>query len=94
METENQQKIEWLQKAIRQLSQIDRRYQQAIQAKVDKLANFPQVPENLDIKHLEGNKYRLRHGDYRIFFEVIDGVPKIIQIQQVKRRKTTTYKTN
>lgn len=92
METENLQKIEWLQKAIRELSQIDRRYQLAIKTKVEKLVNFPQVPENLDIKHLEGSKYRLRHSDYRIFFEVIDDVPKIIQIQQVKRRKTTTYK--
>lgn len=92
METENLQKIEWLQKAIRELSQIDRRYQLAIKTKVEKLVNFPQVPENLDIKHLEGSKYRLRHGDYRIFFEVIDDVPKIIQIQKVKRRKTTTYK--
>ena len=30
--------------------------------------------------------------DFRIFFEVIDGEPKIINIMQVKRRTTTTYK--
>lgn len=94
METENQPKIEWVQKAIRELRQIDTRYQQAIRDKVNKLINFPQVSENLDIKHLEGSKYRLRHGDYRVFFEVIDEVPKIIQIQKVKRRTSQTYKNN
>lgn len=88
------QKIEWQQKAIRELNQIDTRYKQAIKDKVNKLIDFPQVPENLDIRHLEDKKYRLRHGDYRVFFEVIEGTPKIIKIQKVRRRKTTTYKTN
>ena len=46
----------------------------------------------IDMKHLGSNQYRMRHGDYRIFFELIDGVPKVINIMQVKRRTTTTYK--
>ncbi|MFC2292466.1 type II toxin-antitoxin system RelE/ParE family toxin [uncultured Kingella sp.] len=41
---------------------------------------------------MSGKQYRIRHGDYRIFFEVIDGEPKIINIMQVKRRTTTNYK--
>ena len=76
---------------------IDRRYRAAIEAKVAMLKDFP-FPDGFlfrrkaDVKHLSGKQYRIRHGDYRIFFEVIDGEPKIINIMQVKRRTTTTYK--
>ncbi len=90
MDTQDtRQKIEWTQKAIRELSKIDRRYEQAIRNKIDQLKDFPQV--NLDIKHLENANYRLRHGDYRIFFTVIDEVPKIIKIQKISRRTSKTY---
>ncbi|WP_304335434.1 type II toxin-antitoxin system RelE/ParE family toxin [Conchiformibius steedae] len=82
--------VEWTTKATRQLLQIDRRYIAAIREKVAKLTEFPQV--HLDIKHLENNQYRLRHGDYRVFFEVIDGTPKIINIQKIQRRNNRTYK--
>lgn len=82
--------VEWTQAAVRELGKIDRRYQKAIREKVGRLADFPQVA--LDIKHLDGNQYRLRHGDYRIFFQVVDGRPKIIRIESVKRRTDRTYK--
>lgn len=77
-------------KAASQLRKIDQRYMNAIKTKITMLKNFPDV--YLDMKHLGSNQYRMRHGDYRIFFEVIDGVPKVINIMQVKRRTTTTYK--
>lgn len=85
-------KIEWSQKAGRQLMKIDKRYTKAIIEKVARLADFPQVA--LDIKKMHGseNQYRLRVGDYRVLFEVLDGVPKIINIQQISRRTTQTYK--
>ena len=36
--------------------------------------------------------YRLRHGNYRIFFEWIkDEQPKIIKIQKIMRRQSKTY---
>lgn len=81
--------IEWAQKAKRELSKIDQRYRQPILEKVKQLADFPKV--HLDIKHLNGSKYRLRHGDYRILFEVEDGIAKIIKIQTVRRRNNRTY---
>ena len=83
-------KIECTQKAIRELSKIDRRYHTVIRNKVNQLATFPQV--NLDVKHLDGSTYRLRHGDYRIFFQYIEEVPKIIKIQKISRRTSQTYK--
>lgn len=79
-------------KATSQLRRIDQRYTIAIKTKIAMLKDFPDVYHVLDIKHLNGNQYRIRHGDYRIFFEVIDGVPKIINIMQVKRRTSRTYK--
>jgi mRNA interferase RelE/StbE len=84
--------IEWEPKAARQLAKIDRRYIKAIIAKVNELGNWPQ--QHADIVKMQdtSNKYRLRVGDYRVLFEVVDGIPKIIKIQQVLRRSTRTYK--
>ena len=39
----------------------------------------------------EKAKWRLRVGNYRIIFEVINGQPKIINIQAIKRRSERTY---
>lgn len=83
-------KVEWTVRAASQLLKIDRRYIATIREKVSALAGFPNV--HLDIKHLGGCEYRLRHGDYRVFFEVVDGVPKIIKIQKIQRRNSRTYK--
>ena len=85
--------VVWQPRAMRQFLNIDKRYRAAIEAKVAMLKDFP-FPGGfyLDVKHLNGNQYRIRHGDYRIFFEVKDDEPKIINIMQVKRRTTTTYK--
>lgn len=55
-------------KAASQLRKIDQRYMNAIKTKIAMLKNFPDV--YLDMKHLGSNQYRMRHGDYWIFFEV------------------------
>lgn len=84
-------KIEWGKYALRQLAQIDQRYQETIKNKVLELERFPDV--YLDLKKIKGskNEWRLRVGSYRILFEVIEGTPKIIAIQAVKRRSERTY---
>ncbi|HDR0635829.1 MULTISPECIES: type II toxin-antitoxin system RelE family toxin [Pasteurella] len=83
--------INWTKKAIKQLLSIDQRYVKPIREKVNALNAFPDV--KLDLKKMSGkdNQYRLRVGDYRVLFEVIDGEPRIINIQTVKRRTSTTY---
>ena len=80
--------IEWSVNALAQLSKIDKRYIQAIRNKVAQLKDFPQV--RLDLKKLQDTEYRLRVGDYRVFFEVVNGTPTIIKIQQIKRRSNRT----
>ena len=77
--------------ALRQLLKIDSRYQKAIREKVNALSSFPN--EALDTKKLKGEegKWRLRVGNYRVIFEVINGQPKVINIQAIKRRSERTY---
>ncbi|EOG8264397.1 TPA: type II toxin-antitoxin system RelE/ParE family toxin, partial [Yersinia enterocolitica] len=63
----------------------------SISEKVNKLTDFPAV--DLDIKKLQtgDSQYRMRVGNYRIIFQIIEGTPVICTIQEVKRRTTTTY---
>ncbi|MDH3001557.1 hypothetical protein A1D23_02985 [Chelonobacter oris] len=84
-------RIMWTRKALKQLQSIDTRYISAIRRKVKELSSFPDV--TLDLKKMKGvdNQYRLRVGDYRVLFEVIDGKPTVISIQAVKRSTSTTY---
>lgn len=84
-------RIKWQPKALKQLLKIDGRYISKIQQAINNLSDFPDVL--LDIKKLQGqeSKYRLRVGGYRVIFEWIDGEPKIIEIQAIKKRDEQTY---
>ncbi|ACX86249.1 type II toxin-antitoxin system RelE/ParE family toxin [Pectobacterium parmentieri] len=84
-------KVSWSKRALKQLGTIDTRYRKRIKEKVGELSTFPDV--NLDLKKLEssGKQYRLRVGDYRIIFELINDVPQVCEILEIKRRTTTTY---
>lgn len=84
-------RIKWQPKALKQLLKIDGRYIPKIRQAINNLADFPDVL--LDIKKLQGqeSKYRLRVGGYRVIFEWIDGEPKIIEIQAIKKRDEQTY---
>ncbi|MDE9454559.1 MULTISPECIES: type II toxin-antitoxin system RelE family toxin [Xenorhabdus] len=84
-------KVVWSKAATKQLIRIDTRYQKAIKNKVSLLTGFPLV--DLDIKKLAETeaRYRLRVGDYRILFELSGKEPKILEVQEVKRRQTNTY---
>ena len=75
-----EQEVRWSLRSLRQMQRIDQRYVRNIKARVNELKNFPQV--SADIKKIE-KWYRMRVGDYRIFFEVIEGTPRIIEVQEV-----------
>ena len=74
-------------KALRQLRKIPQ--QQAIRTKIDELKNFPDCR---NIKHLTDHEYeyRLRVGNYRVFFN-FDGKIDIISIEEVRKRDEHTY---
>ncbi|MCG7387294.1 type II toxin-antitoxin system RelE/ParE family toxin [Pantoea sp. ACRSB] len=83
--------VVWSKRALKHLTKIDSRYRKAINEKTQQLVTFPLV--TLDIKKLQDtdNQYRLRVGDYRIIFELIDGEPVVLRIEEVTRRTSKTY---
>lgn len=82
--------IEWTKKAVRQLRRVDRQHQTAIVRKVDSLADWPNTS---NVKALTNHQhpYRLRAGNYRVFFSVDAGEVTIIKIEEVKKRDERTY---
>ncbi len=81
--------IEWKQKAIKQLKQIDKTQQKKI---VIASKNLTNLPDCQGVKALENHKYqyRLRVGRYRVLFDVESEI-KIINIEEVKKRDGRTY---
>ena len=82
--------ISWAPRAAKQLRKLPSRAQSAIRDDVrDKLSVFPRCS---GVKALtsHANSYRLRVGNYRIFFE-FDGTIKLVRIEEVKKRDERTY---
>jgi mRNA interferase RelE/StbE len=82
--------INWKPKALKQVEKIkETSTRQNIYTEVQALANFPSCN---GIKKLVNHaySYRLRVGNYRVFFE-FDGGVQIIYIEEVKKRNESTY---
>ena len=82
--------IDWKPKAVKQLEKIkDRITRQKIYLEAQSLVDFPDCQ---GVKKLTNHEYsyRLRVGDYRVFFE-FDGNVRIISIEEVKKRDDHTY---
>ena len=83
--------IDWTKTAIKQLKKIQPpKQRKAILAAVAGLADCPINAVN--VKALKGHEiaYRLRVGNYRVLFDLDDGV-RIITVQEVKKRDERTY---
>lgn len=74
-------------KALKQLRKIPDNA--IIRSKIDNLAHMPNCT---NIKALSNHEYqyRLRVGNYRVFFN-FDGVINIVSIEEVKKRDERTY---
>ena len=83
-------RILWTLTATRQLRKLkDAALRQRIYRETQSLADFPhcqQVKKLVNAAH----DYRLRVGDFRVFFS-FDGAIKIIRIVEVKKRNERTY---
>ena len=82
--------IDWKPKALKQLLKLPQPAQKTIRDSVgEKLAVFPQCE---GVKKLTSHaySYRLRVGNYRVFFE-FDGAVNIIDIEEVRKRDERTY---
>ena len=83
--------IDWTKTAIKQLRKIQpEKQRKAILSAVGDLAECPTNAAN--VKALKGHQvgYRLRVGNYRVLFDLDDGV-RIITVQEVKKRDERTY---
>jgi mRNA interferase RelE/StbE len=77
--------IEYQQQAIKMLLKMPRDKARTIRAKIELLAQSP-YSENNNVKKLEGIEgYRLRIGDWRVLYEIIDD-RLIIVVVKIKPR--------
>lgn len=81
--------VTWTKKAVKQLKRVYRSDVKRIHSEAGKLSQFPNVR---NVKQLTGFQYtyRLRIGNYRVFFEFEESV-KVIRIEEVKKRDERTY---
>jgi mRNA-degrading endonuclease RelE of RelBE toxin-antitoxin system len=84
-------RIIWRPKALRQLRKIkDEKTQEEIFQESQTLKDFPNCA---NVKHLTNHRYgyRLRVGNYRVFFNFQGGEARIVSIEEVKKRDKHTY---
>jgi mRNA interferase RelE/StbE len=82
--------INWQPKALRQLRKIDAHAGKQIRAAVS--SELLDLSKARNVKALVNHAYgyRLRVGNYRVFFD-FDGVVRIVSIEEVKKRDERTY---
>ena len=72
-------------RAIRSIARLPRKEQQRVRAAIDLLADEPRPPGCVALAD-EESVYRVRVGDYRILYEVIDA-SLVIQVIRVGHRR-------
>ena len=82
--------IRWTDKATKQLRKVkDAAMQKRIYRETQVLKDYPSCAGIKRLTHHEYS-YRLRAGDFRVFFE-FDGLVKVFSIEEVKKRNERTY---
>ena len=83
-------KTVWQPKAIKQLKKLGNKDAQTKILKATAgLVQFPNVPRVIALtNHVHG--YRIRVGNYRVLFNVLD-VIEVISIEEIKKRDENTY---
>jgi mRNA interferase RelE/StbE len=82
--------IDWQPKALRQLRKIDARAAKQIRDAVS--TELVDLAKARNVKALTNHEYsyRLRVGNYRVFFDH-DGAVRIVSIEEVRKRDERTY---
>ena len=87
--TGDMNQVEYTGKAAKQLRKLPQADSKVVRSECDKLAGMPNcsgVKALVDHEH----QYRLRVGNYRVFFN-FDGAVRIVTIEEVKKRDERTY---
>lgn len=71
------------------MSRFPRADQEHIVAKIKALAEDPRPPECRPIAAVEKGTYRVRVGDYRVIYVVLDDEPVVIVVRVVRRSEHT-----
>jgi mRNA-degrading endonuclease RelE of RelBE toxin-antitoxin system len=82
--------INWQPKALRQLRKIDAHAGKKIRAAVSTELLDLSKARNVTALTSHEHGYRLRVGNYRVFFD-FDGAVRIVSIEEVKKRDERTY---
>ncbi len=82
--------INWQPKALRQLRKIDAHAGKQIRIAVT--TELVDLSSARNVKALKDHEYgyRLRVGNYRVFFE-FDGAVRIVSVEEVRKRDERTY---
>ena len=82
--------INWQPKALRQLRKVDAHAGKQIRAAVS--TELLDLSKARNVKALTNHEYgyRLRVGNYRVFFD-FDGAIRIVSIQEIRKRNERTY---
>lgn len=86
--------VNWSKKASKQLDRLPQRDADNVEDVVEELAKWPDIP-HLTVEKLTDDKekrMKLVVGNYRVFLKVVKGQPIVIDILEVIRRTSTTYK--
>ena len=77
-------RIEWKPSALRELKRIDRQVTPRIIQAVERLAEDPFAVGVRKLRSAQ-HTYRLRVGEYRVLYEVVEGGPTVV-IVRVRHR--------
>ena len=77
--------VDIARRAVKALAALPRREQQRIRAAIDLLADNPRPPGCVAMTG-EAHAYRVRVGDYRIIYEVLDD-RLVVQVVRVGHRR-------
>ena len=83
--------ISFSKKALKSLKKIPIHYQIQIKKKSEQLSSDPFKLDIIKLSPVYTATHRLRIGDYRLFLK-IDVENKTLQIDEIERRTTQTYR--
>jgi mRNA interferase RelE/StbE len=84
-------RIEVERRAQKALARLPRQDQARIEAAIEALTNDPRPPGCVAVKAADRGTYRVRVGDYRVIYVVLDD-EQVIIVARVARHRENTYR--
>lgn len=81
--------VAYSKKAAKQLRKLQPSDSKTVRGECNKLASMPDCT-NVKVLVNHEHQYRLRVGNFRVFFD-FDGAARIVSIEEVKKRDERTY---